>query len=959
MPNIHAASSKSAAKRTFSFCTIAHVVATTVSRGVLLWIATCLVSMAALAQSTDPNSTFSDLDPAYDGGVAAPTDGSTGNVLQQTLLAAYFWSKAHGGARATVVVASDYPISGSRILVPGNVDLVCSSYSPHTYGGGCWMFQTDSGNNMASGGSPLLLADYRFGVLPDHKTICSTLDNPQQPGCTIINSSGASIRGFTLRGKVYTGGGADAGIRVFADSVDVEDTNEEFFGGPGIQVLGGINISIDWNFGTNLDMWWCANPSQLTMNIGGLDLGGMLDGEASHNQYSTGCSFVKGNTVSLEYPHLAAMYVGGGGNLIQSNLLQADEIALLATGQNHRVVDNRLEFQAREAIRNTSWYSVFANNRVTSPCLDPNLANLRPGSLDNGSPLYPGSPTFLSKGYIVMDPSGNIEQLNNAGTSGAVPPDWSVESGGTTLDGNYLTWTNIGPWKAGLTDNTDPGPMPALVSGLCYGVVDTGGGGNTWSGNQVTLEVGIGGVSYLRGDYMIATNVPASISANICERDLPDASGNGQCWWGGDLFDNGGPAYLAPNGRRVTASGGGTAWVGDYSVLVLDDNVPRHYNNLQGMAEGQTFSITSSKVANVIDPWGIDPTNWNLFGSGGLYGHPSLQTCTGQPLVIAPGSYYQFYYHLSSTDFTIRQINCAGDSTPGTDGNGISLSPSSLTFGTQNDGTISAVQTVTVNNSGSTAIPVSVAISDQFAQTNTCGGAIAAGTSCTVSVVFAPTALGAHIGALTITDNGSGSVQAVSLAGVGAEVSSSPQPGSIASISLASSAATLNVPSGLAGKAKLTVTPEGDFTGIVSLKCEVTPLNQTSRKAAPTCSLSPAQMSIKDNVAGISTLVISTQPSSAAVSLRPLVSMSLAGLAFVGLFPLARVRKLAFVLSIGLVLIMGAVGCGYVPNTNSGSANNAGAGSVGSREYKVSITATSTTGAISTISIPVTVQLGN
>jgi hypothetical protein len=269
-----------------------------------------LLPVTVFAQTTDPNSTFSDLSTAYDGGVANPTDGSTGNVLQQTLFAAYFWSLAHGGARATVVVSSQYPIGGSRILVPGNIDLVCSSYSPQTYTGGCRIFQTDPGNNTATGGSPLLMADYSIGVLPDHKTWCSINDKPQQPGCTIINSSGASIRGFTLYGGGYKAGGADVGIRVAAASINVQDTAiTGFFGGPGIQNIAGLNNSYDWNYGTNVNTWWCANPSQLTSqnlqaaltktdgNLGGMDLV-MVDGEASNNQYSTGCSFTKSYTVS-------------------------------------------------------------------------------------------------------------------------------------------------------------------------------------------------------------------------------------------------------------------------------------------------------------------------------------------------------------------------------------------------------------------------------------------------------------------------------------------------------------------------------------------------------------------------------------------------------------------------------------------------------------------------------------
>jgi hypothetical protein len=903
------------------------------ARVAVVWV---FVTATAFAQTTDPNSTFSDLSTEYDGGVANPTDGSTGDVLQQTLLAAYFWGVAHGGARATVVVSSDYPIAGSRLLVPGNVNLTCSSYSPQTYTGGCRIYQTDGGNNTASGGSPLLMADYTVGVLPDHKTWCSANDNPQQPGCTIINSAGASIQGFTLYGSGPGAGGADVGIRVLANSVHVQDTWAGGFGGPGIQILAGENDSFDWNYGTNVDMWWCANPAQLAGNLGGLDLG-MMDGEAGNNQYSTGCPFAKSFAVSLEYPYLAAMNVGGAGNLIQSNLLQADGIGLITSGMEHRVVDNRVEYTAREAIRNVSHTTLFSNNRITSACLDPNLINLRPGAIDNGIPRYPTTPTFLHNGYIIMDPSGNIEQVvGNSGTSDATTPDWSVESGGTTV-GDELTWENMGPWTV------DSSPLsywaqPSLVTGICYAVYDQGGGGNTWSANEVGQEVGVDGWSYLRGSYFI-TGVSGSITGNICDGDLPDAYGNGQCWWGGDLFVNGGPAYLAPNGQSVNASGGGTAWVGDYSVVVFTDQISRRYNNFQGMAEGQTFSVTSNAVPIIIDQWSVDGQG------GGLYGHISVGTCTGEPLVVMPGNYYQFHYALSEPGFRVKQMNCPSGPAAGASSGLASILPGSLSFPSQMDGTTSAAQTVTVTNLSGSALNVLLAVSDDFAQSNTCGGTIAVAASCTISLTFTPTAAGAHIGALTITPNGSYSSQTVSLSGVGTTPSNASQASMIA---ISASAATLEVsPTVQSAKTLVTVTPQGGFVGTVSLKCAVISEAQTVQATPLTCSLSPDQLDISSTAAGVSTLVISTTtPSVAATNQRnPYYrGMSLAGLGLLGLLPLAMLRRKAFIALLSIILLAVMVGCGYTPNTLTSS-------------YKVVITATSGTQANTSISIPLNVQV--
>ncbi|HEY2673087.1 MAG TPA: choice-of-anchor D domain-containing protein [Rugosimonospora sp.] len=96
----------------------------------------------------------------------------------------------------------------------------------------------------------------------------------------------------------------------------------------------------------------------------------------------------------------------------------------------------------------------------------------------------------------------------------------------------------------------------------------------------------------------------------------------------------------------------------------------------------------------------------------------------------------------------------------------ISVSPTAVGFGTVATGSSSAAQAVTVTNSGSAAAPVtSVATTGDFSQTNTCGSSIAAGSSCTVSVTFRPTATGSRTGTLTVT--ASGIVNSIPLSGTG------------------------------------------------------------------------------------------------------------------------------------------------------------------------------------------------
>jgi Abnormal spindle-like microcephaly-assoc'd, ASPM-SPD-2-Hydin len=103
---------------------------------------------------------------------------------------------------------------------------------------------------------------------------------------------------------------------------------------------------------------------------------------------------------------------------------------------------------------------------------------------------------------------------------------------------------------------------------------------------------------------------------------------------------------------------------------------------------------------------------------------------------------------------------------------GVAVSPTSLTFAAQSIGTTSASQVVTlVNNSSVTLTITSISFtgsnSSNFNQTNTCGGSVIAGGSCTINVTFTPNASGAFTATLNITDSASNSPQSVSLSGTG------------------------------------------------------------------------------------------------------------------------------------------------------------------------------------------------
>ena len=107
------------------------------------------------------------------------------------------------------------------------------------------------------------------------------------------------------------------------------------------------------------------------------------------------------------------------------------------------------------------------------------------------------------------------------------------------------------------------------------------------------------------------------------------------------------------------------------------------------------------------------------------------------------------------------------------------LSPDNLTFSTRVVGTTSPAKTVTLKNSGTKSLTISrIAITGtnagSFSQTHTCGGTLAAGASCTISVRFSPKGSGTRIAALSVSDNGVGSPQTVALSGIGTTAKFSP-----------------------------------------------------------------------------------------------------------------------------------------------------------------------------------------
>jgi len=122
---------------------------------------------------------------------------------------------------------------------------------------------------------------------------------------------------------------------------------------------------------------------------------------------------------------------------------------------------------------------------------------------------------------------------------------------------------------------------------------------------------------------------------------------------------------------------------------------------------------------------------------------------------------------------TISANVAGGQATAALSGTGaaagaVVLTPPGVSFGTVTVGGTSAAQNITIANTGGAAVALygeTVAGDFQMA-TNDCGASLAAGASCTIGMIFAPTVAGIRNGTLSVAD--SAGTQLASLTGVAA-----------------------------------------------------------------------------------------------------------------------------------------------------------------------------------------------
>jgi len=256
------------------------------------------------------------------------------------------------------------------------------------------------------------------------------------------------------------------------------------------------------------------------------------------------------------------------------------------------------------------------------------------------------------------------------------------------------------------------------------------------------------------------------------------------------------------------------------------------------------------------------------------------------------------------------------------------LSANTLTFAATISGMSSASQMVTVTNNGGTALAItSIAVGGtnpgDFIETTTCGSSLAASANCTITVTFKPTAGGARVAAVTLTDNAADSPQSIALNGTGED------------FMLSVTTPTQTISRGGTANIQVAVTPQGGFTGLITLTCTGAPVHST-------CSVTPSSFTATVTPTNVAvSLVTQAQmfaPPPFSTQRRPMKRLLVYPLALcvllVALFSMAvdwqrsiafewmRNARFAMVLAaVIMVGVFGLAGCGSTSGVARGNVN--------------------------------------
>jgi hypothetical protein len=194
---------------------------------------------------------------------------------------------------------------------------------------------------------------------------------------------------------------------------------------------------------------------------------------------------------------------------------------------------------------------------------------------------------------------------------------------------------------------------------------------------------------------------------------------------------------------------------------------------LSATSAAETITLNNgSNIALAITSISVTGTDLNDFSETNTCGAsvPALSQCTisvtFSPLAI--GARTAQITVIDGAGTQVADLTGTGGSTPI-----VTINPPSLTFAAQSVGVASAPQSIIISNTGTAALNItSATTSGDFAiQSNNCTTPLQStvpASTCTISIVYTPSAPGTSVGSLTLVDNAPNSPQVVLLTGTGA-----------------------------------------------------------------------------------------------------------------------------------------------------------------------------------------------
>jgi hypothetical protein len=674
------------------------------------------------------------------------------------------------------------------------------------------------------GTSPAECARDASGNYPNGVEVTFNLDNGANtvPNPGLSNFACAASR---IDGLGITGGDSGGGVYVNGWAHNLEIANNRVFGNAGAY-NGGIRIGVPYlelealpdvaggvqpgfGYDTNIKIHnnFVAKNGTVEAPVGAGGAGGGISICTGTDGYSIDSNWICGNYSSSD----------GGG------------IGHIGYSQNGKITNNKIYFN--ESTQQTSAVSGGGIAVVAEPIIAGNLP-LGTGSVTIDANVIRGNLASGGKGGGIYLASVNGQEVANSPSSKGVWFTATVTN--NIIDNNVAGWAGGGislfdTVLATIDNNTIASNDSVGVAGvvLANGVGRPEPAGLVSQQNSAALKAASGSAisspalvnniiwknrSFFYGGNNKLCSGNGSTGAGVCT-ELPEQATTGKCttaaYWELGLLDDASPT---PGSLKLAPSYSVLSNASDYAnahnissdplladmycngsritpefPAVINPPVKKAYQVAATSDEGNNYVSVKYGPLYLAKP--TDSTGASYVPFGDLHltdSSPAIDA--GTPGVVA-----------HDIDNQQRPMGAAWDI--GADELGIvDINPKALTFGDTQVATTSASQTVTVSNLRSVAVSVgTVTASAGFTATSACPASLPGNTSCTIAVSFAPTAVGAATGTLTIQVNGGSPT--VSLKGNGV----APK-GTLAPTSLAFGNVAVNVAS---AAQKVTVTNTG------------------------------------------------------------------------------------------------------------------------------------------------------